>query len=135
METKMKSNMFKKHVSTQDRDEDAALAHVNRQTPRRSDDRCVGVVNGQMHPVENWSNGGMLIIADERLFSIGQECVFTLKFKLRDDIMEVDHKATVIRKAPGKIALQFKQIPQPVQTSFQKVVDDYVAQRFVESQI
>lgn len=118
-----------------DREESAASSHVNRQNPRRSDDRCVVVVNGQMHPVENWSNGGMLIIADERLFSIGQECVFTLKFKLRDDIMEVDHKATVLRKAPGKIALKFEELPQPVQTNFQRVVDDYVSQRFVESQI
>jgi hypothetical protein len=131
----MKSNMFKRHVSMLDREESAASSHVNRQNPRRSDDRCVVVVNGQMHPVENWSNGGMLIIADERLFSIGQECVFTLKFKLRDDIMEVDHKATVLRKAPGKIALKFEELPQPVQTNFQRVVDDYVSQRFVESQI
>lgn len=131
----MKSNMFKKHVSTLDREESAASSHVNRQTPRRSDDRCVVVVNGQMHPVDNWSNGGMLLTADERLFSIGQDCVFTIKFKLREDIIEVDHKATVIRKAPGKIALQFDELPQPVQTNFQRVVDDYVSQRFVESQI
>ena len=131
----MKRNMFKKFVSTLDREESAALGHANRQHPRRSDDRCVGVVNGQMHPVENWSNGGMLITADERLFSIGQECVFTLKFKLRDDIMEVDHKAKVVRKSPGKVALEFEGLPHPVQSSFQKVVDDYVSQRFVESQI
>jgi len=77
----------------------------------------------------------MLLTADERLFSIGQDCVFTIKFKLREDIIEVDHKATVIRKAPGKIALQFDELPQPVQTNFQRVVDDYVSQRFVESQI
>ncbi len=132
---KMKKNMYNKRVSTSDRDESAASSHVNRQHPRRSDDRCVGVVNGQMHPVENWGNGGMLITADERLFSIGQECVFTLKFKLRDEIMEVDHKATVIRKAPGKVALKFESLSNPVQSSFQRVVDDYVSQRFVESQI
>jgi len=131
----MKKNMFKKFVSTLDREESAALSQVKRQHPRRSDDRCVVVVNGQMHPVENWGNGGMQITADERLFSIGQECVFTLKFKLRDDIMEVDHKAKVVRKAPGKIALQFEQLTHPVQNSFQQVVDDYVAQRFVESQM
>ena len=77
----------------------------------------------------------MLITADERLFSIGQDCVFTLKFKLRDEIMEVDHKAKVVRKSPGKIALQFEKLSHPVLSSFQKVVDDYVSQRFVESQI
>ncbi len=126
--------MFKKFVSTLDREETAASSKVNRQYPRRNDDRCVGVVNGQMHPVENWGNGGMLITADERLFSIGQTCVFTLKFKLRDEIMEVDHKAEVVRKAPGKIALKFETPPHDVMSRFQKVVDDYVAQRFAESQ-
>ena len=127
--------MFGKFASSLKRDESSSLSHKNRQHPRRGDDRCVGVVNGQMHPIENWSNGGMLITADERLFSIGQECVFTMKFKLRDEIMEVDHKAHVIRKTPGKIALQFDPLSQPVQSDFQKVVDDYVSRRFVESQM
>lgn len=106
----------------------------SRQHARRSDDRCVSIINGQMHPVENWSTGGMLITADERLFGINQECVFTLKFKLRDQIMEIDHKAKVIRKAPNKIALEFLPLSKTAQTSFQKVVDDYVAQRFADSQ-
>ncbi|MCK5384977.1 MAG: PilZ domain-containing protein [Alphaproteobacteria bacterium] len=127
--------MFNKFISALDLEEDAASSKTNREHPRRSDDRCVGVVNGQMHPVENWSKGGMLIAADERLFGIGQDCVFTLKFKLRDKIMEIDHKAKVVRKAPGKIALQFEHLSHAIQTNFQKVVDDYVSQRFVESQI
>ncbi len=76
----------------------------------------------------------MMIAADERLFAIDQECVFTLKFKLRDEIMEIDHKAKIVRKAPSKIALQFLPLNKEVQTRFQKVVDDYVSQRFAESQ-
>lgn len=127
--------MFGKLASSLKQDESSALLHKNRHHPRRGDDRCVGVVNGQMHPVENWCNGGMLITADERLFSIGQECIFTIKFKLRDEIMEVDHKARVIRKTPGKVALLFDPLTSPVQSNFQKVVDDYVSRRFVESQM
>ncbi len=76
----------------------------------------------------------MMISADERLFGIGQECVFTLKFKLRDEIMEIDHKAKIIRKAPSKVALQFLPLSKVVQSKFQQVVDDYVSQRFAESQ-
>ncbi|MFP4098920.1 MAG: PilZ domain-containing protein [Alphaproteobacteria bacterium] len=127
--------MLKKIANSFARDESAVPSPTNRQFPRRSDDRCVGVVNGQMHPVENWSKGGMLIMADERLFSVGQDCVFTLKFRLRDEIVEVDHHATVIRKAPGKVAFQFDPLSNPVQTNFQKVVDDYVSRRFVDSQL
>ncbi|MGH1375597.1 MAG: PilZ domain-containing protein [Alphaproteobacteria bacterium] len=105
-----------------------------RQHGRRSDDRCVTIINGQMHPVENWSSGGMMVAGDERLFAIGQECIFTLKFKLRGQIIEIDHKASVVRKAPNKIALQFLPLTKTVKANFHKVVDDYVAQRFAESQ-
>lgn len=105
-----------------------------RLNPRRIDDRCVTIINGQMHPVENWSSGGMLITADERLFAKDQDCVFTLKFKLRDDIIEIDHCGKVIRKGSQKVAVKFIPLTKDVQSGFQKVVDDYVAQQFVESQ-
>ena len=126
--------MFGKVISSPGKEDRNTLLQKNRQHARRSDDRCVSIINGQMHPVENWSNGGMLIAADERLFGIDQECVFTLKFKLRDEIMEIDHKAKIVRKAPSKVALQFLPLSKPVQSKFQQVVDDYVAQRFAESQ-
>ncbi len=129
-----RKNMFGKVISSPGIEDRNDLIKRNRQHARRSDDRCVSIINGQMHPVENWSNGGMLIAADERLFAIDQECPFTLKFKLRDEIMEIDHKAKVVRKAPGKIALQYLALPKAVQAKFQQVVDDYVAQRFAESQ-
>ncbi len=126
--------MFGKNVSHQAKSQDVSSLR-KRVHARRSDDRCVSIINGQMHPVENWSSGGMLITADERLFAIGQECTFTVKFKLRDEIMEVDHKAKVIRKVPNKVALRFLPLTKNVQSGFQKVVDDYVAQRFAESQV
>jgi len=126
--------MFGRVISSPGKEDRSALLQKNRQHARRSDDRCVSIINGQMHPVENWSNGGMLISADERLFGIDQECTFTLKFKLRDEIMEIDHKAKVIRKAPSKVALRFLPLNKSVQARFQQVVDDYVSQRFVDSQ-
>ena len=126
--------MFGRVISSPGKEDRSTLLQKNRQHARRSDDRCVSIINGQMHPVENWSNGGMLISADERLFSIDQECIFTLKFKLRDEIMEIDHKAKVIRKAPSKVALRFLPLNKSVQARFQQVVDDYVSQRFVDSQ-
>ncbi len=125
-------NMFNRVVETKNF-QDNNIAIQKRKHIRRYDDRCVSVIDGQMHPVENWSNGGLLVTADERLFAIGQLCSFTLKFKLRDEIMEVDHKAKVVRKAPNKVALQFMPLTKKVQTSFQKIIDDYVTQRFVES--
>jgi len=106
-----------------------------RQHPRRASDRCVSIINGQMHPVENWSEGGLLITADERLFGLDQECVFTLKFKLENQVKEIDHKAKVVRKTPNKVALKFLPLSKKIANEFQKVVDDYVTERFVKSQI
>lgn len=125
--------MFGKSLSSTA--EQAELKQQKRQHPRRSNDRCVSIINGQMHPVENWSEGGLLITADERLFGIDQECVFTLKFKLQDEVKEIDHKAKVIRKTPNKVALKFLPLSKKIGTEFQKIVDDYVTQQFVESQI
>ncbi len=126
--------MFGNAIASSNDDQDYTENNSKRHDNRREDDRCVSVINGQMHPVQNWSNGGLLITADDRVFAIGQECTFTLKFKLRGKIMEVNHKAKVVRKAPNKVALQFLDLTKQVKSEFQKVVDDYVSQRFAESQ-
>ncbi len=125
----MLGNLFYKSEKA----EKSANKH-NRQHSRRADDRCVSIINGQMFPVENWSSGGMLIVADDRMFAMEQDCVFTLKFKLQGEIMEIDHKAKIVRKAPGKIALQFLPLTKKAKQGFQKVVDDFVSQRFADSQ-
>lgn len=126
--------MFESIMKNDMEPEAIAAQNTKRKHARRADDRCVTIINGQMYPVENWSEGGMLVTADERIFALDQEYVFTLKFKLRDEIMEIDHKAKVVRKAPSKIALQYEPATKLVTSRFQKVVDDYVSQRFAESQ-
>lgn len=118
-----------------DREKSVALGQRDRQDPRRGDDHCVGIVNGQMYPIRNWSNGGLLIVADERLFSIGQDCILTLKFKLRDDIIEVDNTAKVTRKSQGEVALRFDNTTPAMRADLQKVVDDFVTRRFADSQV
>ena len=124
----MIGNIFKKE------DTQNSVKEHKRKHPRRADDRCVSIINGQMFPVDNWSSGGLQIIADDRLFALDQDCVFTLKFKLQNEIMEIDHKAKVVRKSPQKVALQFLPLTKKVKEEFHKVVDDYVSQRFADSQ-
>jgi hypothetical protein len=103
--------------------------------PRREGDQCVTVVNGKMYPVQNWSNGGLLITADDRMFGVSEEHDVTIKFKLRDEVMDVTHKAKIIRKSSGGIAMQFLPLTSAVQGAFQRVVDDILAQNFSESQL
>lgn len=126
--------MFGKNILKSNNHGEQGSGHSKRKHPRRHEDSCVVIVNGQMHPVENWSNCGLLMTADDRLYGKGQSCKFTMKFKLRDEIIEIDHQAKIARKASNKVALEFLPLSKNVQRGFQQVVDDFVAQNFADSQ-
>jgi len=108
---------------------------TQRRYPRRGNDRCVVVIHGQTFPVENWSFGGVLLAADERLFGTTQDIEVTLKFKLRNTILDVPHRGRVIRKTNGKIAIEFESLDKTIRRAFQQVLDDANASEFATSQI
>jgi hypothetical protein len=105
-----------------------------RQFDRRSCDKCISVVNGNVCPVYNWSVGGALLEGDERMFSDGQEVNITLKFRIDDHIIDVDHRGRIIRKSRGKVALQFAPLTDNIWSGFRKVIDHHVASEFAGSQ-
>ena len=107
---------------------------TRRRNPRREVDRCVAVVHGQTFPIENWSLGGVLLSADERLFSIGREIDLTLKFKLRNTIIDVPIKSHIVRKTRSRVALQFEPMTMTIRRTFQQVIDDHAAREFANSQ-
>jgi len=107
---------------------------ARRRYTRRDCDRCVTVINGKTYPVENWSLGGVMLNVDEREFGTLDEVNMTLKFKLRDSIIDVPHAAKVVRKTKSKIAFEFRPLTQQIRSNFQNVVDDYVASQFAASQ-
>ena len=107
---------------------------TRRRAPRREEDRCVVVVCGQTFPVENWSFGGVLLDGDDRMFGAGQEIDVTLKFKLRNTILDVQSRARVVRKGNFKVALEFEKLGKRIARTFQQVVDDAVAREFASSQ-
>lgn len=108
---------------------------ISRQHSRRSGDKCVSMINGKMYPIENWSEGGVLVHADDRMYSIDQDCTITLKFKLRDDVLDIQHNGKIVRKSDNKIAIKFAPLDKAVHDSFQQVVDDFVSRNFIASQI
>lgn len=101
---------------------------------RRATDTCVAQVEHAVYPVENWSQGGVLLGGDNRYLGIGQECDVTLKFKLRDRILDIQHPARVVRKAGDNTAFQFKPLTREVRKAFTDVIDDLVASGFANSQ-
>lgn len=101
---------------------------------RREMDSCVGIIDGKAYPIQNWSNGGVLLTGDDRSFSVNDRKTITMKFKLADKIMDVTHTGQILRKARDKFVLQFAPLTQEVNKKFKQVVDDYVTQEFANSQ-
>ena len=126
--------MFARLIGSLKADNNNDKETVRRRYTRRDCDRCVSVVGDKIYPVENWSLGGVLINADERDFGVNDEINMTMKFKLRDNVVDVPHAARVIRKSSNKIAFEFKPLTQQIRGNFQNVVDDYVASQFAASQ-
>lgn len=106
-----------------------------RRHTRRTVDKCVTMIGEKTYPVIDWSLGGVQITGDDRIFAMNDECEVVLKFKLSNELLEVQHKAKVIRKSKDRVALQFSDLTTPTRKKFQHVVDDYVAARFADSQM
>lgn len=106
-----------------------------REHERREMDSCVGIIDGKAYPIQNWSTGGVLITGDDRQFTVNETKTITLKFKIADRVMDVTHTGRVLRKAKDKLVLQFAPLTGDVNKKFKQVVDDYMAQEFVNSQM
>jgi hypothetical protein len=102
--------------------------------PRRSCDQCVGLVDGKAHPVLDWSPGGIRVFTDPRPVAVGQEMDIVLKFHLRNELISVQHRAQVVRKAQDNVSMQFLPLPADVRKTFQHVIDDFNAREFANSQ-
>lgn len=108
--------------------------HNLRAHPRRDVDSCVAMIDGKIFPVKNWSHGGALLSGMEHTIGENDEKEITLKFKLSDRVMNITHKARVLRKVHDKFAMQFAPLSKDIEKGFQMVVDDYVTQQFANSQ-
>jgi hypothetical protein len=107
---------------------------TRRKSPRRAADNCVSMINGKAYPVHNWSDGGMLVQADERMFSVAAPVEVTMKFRLTNKIVDIPHRGRIVRKMRDRLAIQFEPLTHEVTKKFKQVVDDYVTREFAESQ-
>lgn len=106
-----------------------------RKSPRRPAENCISMIDGRAYPVFNWSDGGMLLQADDRLFSLNAPVDVTMKFRLSGKIVDVPHRGRIIRKARDKLAIQFEPLTREIQNKFKQVIDDLVTTEFAESQM
>lgn len=128
--------MLKNILASFTKEDDLTTApKISRQHSRRSGDKCVSMIDGKMYPIENWSEGGVLITADDRLFALGQDVTLDLKFKLRDDMISIHQSGEIVRKNDNKIAIKFHELDKTSLNAFQHVIDDFLTRNFVNSQI
>jgi hypothetical protein len=107
---------------------------TRRAWPRRETDRCVAVVNGRTMPVMDWSLGGARIFGDAREFTQGAEIDIIMRFQTDDGVMNVAHRAHVVRKAAENFSLQFLPLDVTQRHAFQTVIDRFNAAEFANSQ-
>lgn len=96
-----------------------------RQHERMTEGCCVAVLDGRMVPVENWSLGGMLVQADDRLYKKGQNVELMLRFYTGTRIVNIPAGAIVARKVPSRLGLQFKDLSDHAYTQIKNVLHSY----------
>lgn len=107
---------------------------ARRTFPRRDADKCVSVVNGETLPVLDWSPGGVRVFADARTVKIGDEVDVTMKFQLHNELINVNHRAHIVRKARDSFALQFLPLTGEIRNTFNQIIDSFNADDFASSQ-
>ncbi|MAF98064.1 MAG: hypothetical protein CMH26_05450 [Micavibrio sp.] len=106
-----------------------------RRHQRRDNDRCVALIENKVYPIQNWSIGGALIRADERLFSVDDEIGLTIKFKFENDMRDVTQLARVIRKNSNNIAFQFAPLTGKGRKNFESILNECMNEEFAHSQM
>ncbi len=105
-----------------------------RSYPRRVSDNCIGMVNGQAMPVLDWSPGGLRVFGDTRMVNLGDSVDVTLKFHTGGSLIDINHRAHVVRKAAETFAVQFEPLTGEIRRAFQHIIDSFNADEFAASQ-
>jgi len=98
------------------------MSHSRRLHERRISDTCIITIGDRQYPVKDWSKGGVCIEADSRTFGVGDPANFTLKFRVDDQVIDVSHKASVLRKTKGSVILEFQPLTNSVEEKFETVL-------------
>jgi len=121
-------NSLKFTISNDDQD-------TRRSHQRHDGMRCVAIIDGVTYPIKNWSKGGIMIMGDDRTFGVYDAKDFTLRFKMNNDVIDIEHKGHILRKGRENFILQFAPITQNLDRQFNSILNDFAAQEFMQSQV
>ena len=116
-------------------DETTQTASTRRRHHRQPGQGSVVIVGEKSFPLEDWSQGGVLIGANNGAnLAIGDTFDFTLRFKLLHDTVSINHKGRVVRTSRQGIAAEFAPLTAAVKRELGRVMDGFYSQSFSESQ-
>lgn len=93
-------------------------------------------VAGRVYSVRDWSLGGIFFDTppDSRMV-LGDKVNFDLRFRLPHETITIQHTAKVVRSATRGIAAEFMPLAPDVRRKFDRVIDWFHTQSFLESQV
>lgn len=94
------------------------------------------VVGERAYSIRDWSLGGVLFETqpDSRII-VGDKIRFALKFRFPHDVITVMQEARVVRTTRQGVAAEFVQPSPDMRRELERVLDNYHAQSFLESQV
>ncbi len=126
--------MFKKILNSLRSQASNDDVDTRRSSERREVDHCVGMIDGKIYPIKNWSQGGVLLAGTDQMLGVNDTKDVVLKFKLSNRVVDVQHRGKILRKNNEQFVLQFSPLTDQVTHRFKQIVDDYITQEFMHSQ-
>lgn len=94
------------------------------------------VVGERAYSIRDWSQGGVLFETqpDSRMI-VGDRIRFQMKFRFPHEVITVSQEARVVRTNRQGVAAEFLSPSPDMRHRLERVVDNYHAQSFLESQV
>ena len=74
------------------------------------------------------------MFADSRTVVIGDEVDVTLKFQMQNQLVDINHRAHIVRKGRDSFAVQFLPLTADIRATFNHIIDNFNAADFAASQ-
>lgn len=93
-------------------------------------------VANRAYSIRDWSFGGVFFetLPDARLVA-GDQVNMTVRFRFPHETISISHLGRIVRSAKRGIAAEFLPLNVKTRREFQRVLDTFHAQGFVESQV
>lgn len=118
---------------------DASLpekSEVRRRHVRRGGVRAEVTVGNSTYGVRDWSQGGVFFdVAPDARLVVGDKVNVTLRFRLPHETVSIEQAARIVRAANHGLAAEFPPLSSENRKQFDRVIDGYNTQSFLESQV